>query len=338
MEFQVPELSTHYQVLYGFQIAWGQISFILGVLGNMFVLYAATVHEAIKLDKMSIWIIINLAIADVGNCVMFILPILIIQYGKLDGVLVFGNGNTFYYVLGSYMHSFFVANIVLINTLSFNKLLRCVYPLRTLNTTKCQRIKVTVVTIIVSAMPVVRNIHGFLSGQMYLEQFWQRDRYFGVRDILDPKFDSSTVLGKHENVLYYLTVFVLLVIPSLTLITFNSALVLYAMKKSNTAINKMNFLVVLVVTTGFLISFIPQLVSMTYRSASPLYREIACSLTFLSCWTNPFVYLAVNPSFRDFTKNFLRRRPSCATQWGPSDNNTYCVRQCRVSGVTETET
>ena len=65
------------QIIYGFEIAWEQICFILGVSGNVFVLYATIAHKAIKLDKMSIWIIKNLAVADIGNCVLVLLPILL---------------------------------------------------------------------------------------------------------------------------------------------------------------------------------------------------------------------------------------------------------------------
>ena len=90
--FRMPDDETeNAQIIYGFEIAWVQISFILGVSGNVFVLYATIAHKAIKLDKMSIWIIKNLAVADIGNCVLVLLPILLIQHGKLYDVLVFGS-------------------------------------------------------------------------------------------------------------------------------------------------------------------------------------------------------------------------------------------------------
>ena len=65
------------------QIAWGQICFILGTVGNIFVLYGTICHNAIKMDGTSIWIIKNLAVADICNCVLVLLPNLLTQTWEL---------------------------------------------------------------------------------------------------------------------------------------------------------------------------------------------------------------------------------------------------------------
>ena len=298
------------QVIYGFEIAWEQICFILGVSGNVFVLYATIAHKAIKLDKMSIWIIKNLAVADIGNCVLVLLPILLTQYGKLNGMLLFGSGDIFYKVLGSYINSFFVANIVLINILSLNKLLRCIYPLRNLYTTRSQRIKVTALTISLSIVPVFWNIYGFSKGFLTLNEVWRDPDYLGGRHIAEPKHDATDRNEIISDILVYLYI----ALPSLTLIIFNSAVVVFAIQKSNNAINKKNLLIVVIVTAGFFISFIPESVSLLSHSTTLEYREFAYSLIWLSCWTNPFIYLAVNPSFREFTKKILFCRRSTVQQ------------------------
>ena len=298
------------QVIYGFEIAWEQICFILGVSGNVFVLYATIAHKAIKLDKMSIWIIKNLAVADIGNCVLVLLPILLTQYGKLNGMLLFGSGDIFYKVLGSYINSFFVANIVLINILSLNKLLRCIYPLRNLYTTRSQRIKVTALTISLSIVPAFWHINRFSKGFVTLNEVWRDLDYLGGRHIAQPKHITSDRNEIISDILYYLYI----ALPSLTLIIFNSAVVVFAIQKSNNAINKKNLLIVVIVTAGFFISFIPELVSSLSPSYPAEYREFSFSLLWLSCWTNPFIYLAVNPSFREFTKNRLFCRISTVQQ------------------------
>ena len=293
------------QIIYGFEIAWEQICFVLGVSGNVFVLYATIAHKAIKLDKMSIWIIKNLAVADIGNCVLVLLPILLTQYGKLNGMLLFGSGDIFYKVLGSYINSFFVANIVLINILSLNKLLRCIYPLRNLYTTRSQRIKVTALTISLSLVPAFWHINRFSKGFETLNEVWRDLDYLGGRNIADLKHITSDKNEIIRDILVYLYI----ALPSLTLIIFNSAVVVFAIQKSNNAINKKNLLIVLIVTAGFFISFIPESVSTLSHSTTLEYQEFAFSLIWLSCWTNPFIYLAVNPSFREFTKKrFLCRK------------------------------
>ena len=135
------------------QIAWGQISFLLGVLGNIFTLYATTAHNAIKLDKMSIWIIKNLAVADICNCLLVILPILLYQYGKVSQLQIYGV--KFNKIFACYRYTFLAANLLLVNILSLNKLLRCLFPLRNLVPTKRQKMFVTMTT---SARPGSRYI------------------------------------------------------------------------------------------------------------------------------------------------------------------------------------
>ena len=50
---EIDASSTSLNSVWMFQIVWGTISFTLGMMGNVFVLYATIVHNAIKLDKMS---------------------------------------------------------------------------------------------------------------------------------------------------------------------------------------------------------------------------------------------------------------------------------------------
>ena len=274
------------------------------------------VHILCRLSK-------NLAVADIGNCVLVLLPILLTQYGKLNGMLLFGSGDIFYKVVGSYINSFFVANIVLINILSLNKLLRCIYPLRNLYTTRSQRIKVTALTISLSIVPAFWHINRFSKGFETLNEVWRDLDYLGGRHVAEPKHDDTDRNEIITDILYYLYI----AIPSLTLIIFNSSLVVFAIQKSNNAINKKNLLIVVIVTAGFFISFIPELVSTHSPSYSAEYREFSFSLLWLSCWTNPFIYLAVNPSFREFTKKRLLCRRATVEQvpLGRVVNNTINI-------------
>jgi hypothetical protein len=297
-------LTESSRALFGLQMAWEQLSFILGVSGNAFVLYATIAHNAIKLDKMSVWVIKNLAVADIANCVLVLLPVLLIQYGKLSGVLIFGHENTFYYILLSYMYFFSSANIILINILSLNKLIRCIYPLRHLQTSRCQRIKVTGLTVFMSAIPTMWTIYGILDGFMSLREQVKQYQYLGARHILELHFTANE---EWKIILGALIVFGFLLMASITMVILNSALVIFAVKRSKSAVNKKNILTVIIITVVFLISFVPSLVILWTEAED---GEIELSFIWLSSWTNPFIYLAVNPSFREFTKNFIRRTPS----------------------------
>ena len=94
------------------------------------------------------------------------------------------------------------------------------------------------------------------------------------------------------------------IIPIFTLIAVNAALIIFAIKTANSSINKMNLLIVILVTVAFIISFLPTCVDDAIIDIEK-YGLAQC-IAFLSSWTNPFIYLAVNPHFRSFTFRLFR--------------------------------
>ena len=183
--------TTALDIIWRVQIAWGQICFILGSLGNIYVLYATIAHNAIKLDKMLIWIIQNLAVADICNCVLVLLPILITQYGKLCKIVVFGE--KFYTVMGYYRYTFLVANLFLVNILSLNKLLRCLYPLRNLDSSRRQRIVATVFTVLFTAIPTIWIVYSHLSDFQFISPAWMLKNYLGSDQISYWYFEENKI-------------------------------------------------------------------------------------------------------------------------------------------------
>ena len=293
--------------VFRFQIIWEQICFILGIFGNSFVLYATTAHNAIRLDRMSIWIIQLLAVADLSNCFLVLLPTLITQYGKLCHTIVFGEA--FYIVMGCYSYSFIVANIFLVNYLTTNKLVRCISPLRNLTPSKRQKVFVLTSIMLVSIIPLIWIIFGLADGSRQLNTSTQDMKYLGARDVgklyLIWNRTSSSVIP-------FVMISTLSALPCLTLVIQNMALLVFAFRRSHTKINKMNLLTVICVTVMFLVSFLPEFYSQISRTTSREYREIGWALSYLSSWTNPFIYILVNQAFRDFTKSSLlcRKRTS----------------------------
>ena len=297
--WSVSTAKSLYQV-WMFQIAWGQISFILGVVGNVFTLYATTAHNAIKLDKMSIWIIKNLAVVDICNCFLVVFPILLNQYGKFNGLIIFGR--TFNEIMGHYRYLFLVANLFLVNILSLNKLFRCLFPLRYLFPTRCQKNIVTIATVVVSMIPTLYTVYAVKTGFEKITSEWQVRNYLGAAYIGGVKtLQNECFTSEFDLVLAYVIAFVFSALPCLSLVIFNSSLVINALLKANLTVNKMNILAVILVTTGFLISFLPYFFFMVFDRISDEADELSWSITYLSVWINPIIYLAVNPSFRRFT-------------------------------------
>ena len=312
------------QGVFRFQIIWEQICFILGTFGNSFVLYATTAHNAIRLDRMSIWIIQLLAVADLGNCFLVLLPTLLTQYGKLCHTMVFKK--SFYTVMGCYSYSFIIANIFLVNFLSLNKLTRCLFPLRNLTTSKRHKNIVAGVTLLFSLLPTIWAIIDLAHGFRQLDPSWRDMRYLGARDVgkLYLNFQKMT----YSPLIPYLLLVILCALPCLTLVLTNSALLIFAIRKSNSTVNKMNLLVVVFVTLGFLISFMPEFLSQTLLKTlnSAPYSELGWVALFFSIWTNPFIYFFVNPTFRRFTKNTFLCRERTSSFRGNNSNTAQTVR------------
>ena len=256
---------------------------------------------------MSIWIIKNLAVADICHCLLVLLPTLLTQYGKLNKTLIFGE--TFYSALGCYGYTFLVANLLLVNVLTFNKLMRCMFPLRNLDSTTCQRILVTNITAVYSSVPAIWIVYGHLDGFVTFSNDWREMNNLGASEIASANNINQS--GYTKMIDYALTV-IFSALPCFTLMALNLALVIFAVKRSNSGINKSNLVIVFLMTATVLISIIPHFIDIIFISINENssvqwreYSEIAWSLIYLSSLINPFIYFSINPSFREFTKKKL---------------------------------
>ena len=90
--------------------------------GNCFVLHGTAKHRAIKLDKMSVWIIQNLCVADLCRGLFNVFPTII--------TLTTGyTWSIFCTILLAIKYCFIDATSFFVNALVINKLYRCLVPL-----------------------------------------------------------------------------------------------------------------------------------------------------------------------------------------------------------------
>ena len=68
------ECSISDSVSKNFLAGWCIISGVLSLLGNIFVIFASKRYNAIKLDRVSIVVLENLAAADIGTSLFKIFP------------------------------------------------------------------------------------------------------------------------------------------------------------------------------------------------------------------------------------------------------------------------
>ena len=283
-------------------LIWGQVSFLLGVCGNLLVLYATIFHNAIKLDKISTWIIKNLAVVDLCNCIFVVVPAISNQYS--EGKWVFGSGLCYINAINQY--TFMIANVNLITFLSINKLLRCVYPLRNLSPSRLQRGSVTLAAFLISLIPLIWIAIGLSQNLLLLTE---NDEEIVVRTCR-AYFEQTGEISA-ASIIGLAVTGVSNGLPNMVLTISTAVLLVYAIKKTNRPINKKNVLVVVSVTVIFLLSFFPFMLYMTAHLFPATFEEAylysifewVWSFTFLSTWSNPVIYLVMNESFRDFVKS-----------------------------------
>ena len=286
--------------LVGYQI-WVQLSLILSLVGNTLVLYG-TSHRAIRLDKLSVWIIQNLAAADIMNSMLLMIPVLITLYNDGNWVL----GHTFCLVMFVYKYTGCVANMVLMNCLSINKLLRCLYPLRRMTVSTTQRYVVTIVTGISSGILPLWACYGAWVGHTVTVV------YSSLQFMCTSEW-SDNVTSWHLAVGYVLAV-LLNGAPCLLLCLVNVVLVGYALSKSTRPVNKMSIVMMVGLTTTFLVPWLPFFVyyvtvgNIAERDSSEI--RIVTMVIFIASWTNFPVYLLTNKQFRDFTLGLVHRTKS----------------------------
>ena len=295
------------------QMIWCTVCILLGILGNSFLLHSTICHKALKMDKMSVWITKNVSVADILNCVFVLGPTLITQFA---GVWIFGENMC--YLHFSYRFSFFVANIVLLNLMSLNKLLRCLFPLRNLSTSRKQQVLVTIAAVTLSASPTLWILYIWSKDYLGVYFFGPAStwRYMGAFGICFGGLttDSAIIWG-----ILVSQVVILDGVMCLTMAISTTIILMYAVKMTNRPIIKRNIFVVIAICGTFIMTFLPTCVWYMRQDLGMEFAEVAWSLSFLSVWVNPVIHYTMNQSFRQFTRSKLCLKRSGAV-WPDSNN------------------
>ena len=276
------------------QMIWNSLSFLLGIFGNSFILYSSIRYKALKMDKMSIWITKNVSVADILNCIIVLLPTLITQY---IGHWIFGE--SLWFIHFACRFPFFVANILLLNLLSLNKLLRCLFPLRNLSPSRRQRIIVTMVTVIWSMIPMLWALILWLMGYMAANV---HSRYMGAFGIGNTWLKETA----HTNLIRKILMAIALMIGMLclTMIISTTVILVYAVRMTNRPIVKKNIFTVIAICAAFIATYLPGCVWYARKDLNPIFAEILWSVAFVSVWINPFIHFIMNQSFRHSQETF----------------------------------
>ena len=280
---------------------------VLDLGGNGFVLFATIAHKAIKLDKMCVWIIQNLAVVDMVNGILVIVPATITFLADGKWLL----GSVICSLHWAYKYCFLIGNIFLIISLSLNKMVRCLFPLRVLDSTFRQRITVTFFSLLPTLVGPARKIFAvYVTGtaKVRFSRAHGMCLAYEVEDGVEKHFQANVMK---------LTSVLLVVAPCFVLIISNLGLVVLAIRSARRNIKKGNIVIVVLVTAVFVISFAPFIVQFmaygeNFNNASAEIR-VGQLATVISSFCNPFIYLATNDAFRVFTTTTFKRviRKTC---------------------------
>ena len=198
------------------------VSFVIlmDLLGNSFVLFATIAHKVIKLDKMCVWIIQNIAVFDILNGIVVITPMAISLF----------NGNV--WLLGQFICKlnyifktcFFIGNIFAINFLSMNKLFRCMFPLRNMVSSFRQKLAVTIITLIPMLLGPIRKLYVVFLTDIAVVSYSRNHLTCHGYQVVDGV--GQPIHPKLERILSVFLIF----IPCAALIFINIALVFLAVR------------------------------------------------------------------------------------------------------------
>ena len=279
---------------------WIHASFIVGVFGNVFLLHATTFHRALRMDRMSVWIVQNLSLADLLHCVLVIGVVLVSS--DAGGRWVFGQ--EFCKLIAVYHAVFLMMNYFLLCALSSNKLLRCLFPLRYMVATKRAKITISVTSVFLSTIPTFSKFTN-----IYITKSLRPEFEHGIC-ISRPTTETRGELGA-GGFLILLCLFN--VLPCVILLATNIWLVAFASLKttSTRGLNRRTILVSAIVTAFYISSVMPSFVLKLYNFESahesisnPL--SLAFYWSFVGVWINPIIHLASSTSLRDFVGGKLR--------------------------------
>ena len=119
-------LPTHSIILL---VTWSILTLLVSLAGNTVILIGTIRHNAIKLDKISLILIKNLAVADLFSAVLIVLP----STWSLAKRKALFNDNLIVCSMSSYIQLLFpIISSIIVSALAVNKLMVLLKPLKTL--------------------------------------------------------------------------------------------------------------------------------------------------------------------------------------------------------------
>jgi hypothetical protein len=290
---------------------WSVLSIILSVVGNTTVLIATIGHNAIKFDKVSVVLIENIAMADMGEALLVIVPTtwaLLNKGGTVDHFFMEnGFGKVLCYVVAHLQFLFPFASAFMLCALNISKLMCLMYPLRS---HVRSRLTAYCLAGVAWTLYAIRLIAVKLAHEKVIYGHWEKGFRCGA-DITDRvSWPDVVFMAFFGGVL------------SVVLISSMSVTICYVSRV--TGINKQAAVVNILLSSMFALSMGPMLVRVMWLAKSvptdqlPFCYQLWLAGVFVShimSFANPFIYYISSASFKSFISCLCRRWVLALRMW-----------------------
>ena len=289
-----PQLSTTENVIV---LSWTSIIAFIAIFWNAIVLVSSVKYNAIRLDRISIILIRNLAISDLGYGVYMVISLVNLVYKR--AVL----GSVPCYIATMISHSLLAASCCFLVALNVSKLIALLFPLQSTTRSFERGYKIS---ILIWTLIVVCHI-AYILAVLIPGDFNVKYDYNSFKCTATQEARASVILGTLINVMFTL-------IPILLILVTTVWMLRYVMPLQG--IQRQGVVTLIVVSAVFFFSLLPaityfilrQVLSETVKSAawfSQLYRVILLAICINSA-ANPLCYLMTVHSFGAFIKMKLK--------------------------------
>ena len=261
---------------------------ILGLMGNITVLYASLRHNALKLDKASLIFIHNLAVADILQTVIMAFPSFV-TYSARSWVL----GRVWCFVQAQLPFVPSVANCLLVLAITLQRVVLFTVPNRALSTRTAAICSVFIWSVAVVVPSALLAIYSSKSN-------------FGS----DIRVCASSII-QDKPMAVIVSVIFLILLPLVLITLANFAICIIAIKHSTTRGEVRSSVTLTGLLSGFfIVSWMPYVVRTIYANyvdnLVPQELELfAYNCLIINSFINPILFSFTNPRFRIYVLGVL---------------------------------
>ena len=279
-----------------FLIVYNIIVITLGLCGNGFVLYGSIRHRAIRMDKISVLFVENLAFSDIIITIVYYVPMLVTLIKER---WVFGKALCF-------LSAFYFTNVPFINELLLIGTIS-LYRMWVLKKAPGQRERIPIkhVKLFLSSFWLL----GIMSCTVYV--------LFKCHAVYRPETlncQASNFYVRNQLVPWTIVLVILfMVVPIVLVIIANvciiSTVMKHAQKAGKTTVNKITVITISSICVCFIVSYSPYCINLILRcfkvDDQNWFVVTKCYMLSFNTMANPFIYTMTNKPFRDYIKQVI---------------------------------